>query len=197
MIDNMYTVMKRISEIRGRFGLNRSHDAAQVGTQPARQSYREFQKRAMAEGANDEAAAADRGIAGINGNTVEEIGKIADYYAAKKMVPPALVKAVIEAESNYDPRAVSPKGAKGLMQLMPSVIHDLGVKDPFNAGENIEAGVSLLKDLLVEYNGDYTRALAAYNAGRRAVNEKGGVPDIPETRQYVKKVIDAYLKNSQ
>ncbi len=161
MIDNMYTVMKRISEIKGRFGLNRRHDTAPAGTQPVSQSYQEFQKRAMAEGNNEGAAAADKGIDGIKGNTVEEIGKIADYYAAKKMVPPALVKAVIEAESNYNPRAVSPKGAKGLMQLMPSVIHDLGVDDPFDAGENIEAGVSLLKDLLGEYNGAYTGALAA------------------------------------
>ncbi|MBP7738559.1 MAG: lytic transglycosylase domain-containing protein [Spirochaetes bacterium] len=141
--------------------------------------------------------AADSAIAGIKGNSVEEIRKIADFYAAKKLVPPALVKAVIEAESNFNPNAVSPKGAKGLMQLMPSVIRDLGVGDPFDPGENIEAGVSLLKDLLKEYNGDYTKALAAYNAGRRAVNEKGGVPDIPETREYVKKVINAYVKNSQ
>ncbi len=197
MIDNMYTVMKRINEIRGRFGLNRRQDTTPVGTQPGRQSYQEFQKRAMAASDSGGITAADSAIAGIKGNSVEEIRKIADFYAAKKLVPPALVKAVIEAESNFNPNAVSPKGAKGLMQLMPSVIRDLGVGDPFDPGENIEAGVSLLKDLLKEYNGDYTKALAAYNAGRRAVNEKGGVPDIPETREYVKKVINAYVKNSQ
>ena len=83
------------------------------------------------------------------------------------------------------------------MQLMPSVISDMGVEDPFDPAENINAGVGLLKDLLTEYNGDYSKALAAYNAGRKAVNESGGVPDYPETRQYVKKVIESYVKNSQ
>ncbi len=194
MIDNMYTVMKRINEIKGRFGLNRSHAAEQNGGQ---RTYREYQDRAVTAGNAGRNAGEESGIAGIKGNTVEEIRKLADHYAAKNHVPPALVKAVIEAESNYNPRAVSPKGAKGLMQLMPSVIKDLGVENPFDPGENIGAGVSLLKDLLREYGGDYTKALAAYNAGRRAVNEKGGIPDYPETREYVKKVIDSYVKNSE
>ncbi len=197
MIDNMYTVMKRINDIRGRFGLNRHRDAGQAAAQQTRTGYQEYQDRAVVAGKTEKTGADDKGIAGIKGNSVDEIRKLADHYAAKKHVPPALVKAVIEAESNFNPLAVSPKGAKGLMQLMPSVIKDLGVQDPFDPNQNIDAGVSLLKDLLGEYNGDYTKALAAYNAGRRAVNEKGGIPDYPETREYVKKVIDSYIKNSE
>ncbi len=197
MIDNMFTVMKRINEIRGRFGLNQRREAGKAAAQQAGPAYQEYQDRAVRAGKTDRTGTPDSSIAGIKGNTVEEIRKLADHYAAKNHVPPALVKAVIEAESNFNPRAVSPKGAKGLMQLMPSVIKDLGVQNPFDPNENIDAGVSLLKDLLREYNGDYSKALAAYNAGRRAVNEKGGMPDFPETREYVKKVIDSYLKNSE
>jgi soluble lytic murein transglycosylase-like protein len=197
MIDNMYTVMKRISEIRGRFGLNRRPDAGGAAARQTRNGYQEFQDRAVNSGKTEAGRPVDRDIAGIKGTTVEEIRKLADHYAAKKHVPPALVKAVIEAESNFNPNAVSPKGAKGLMQLMPSVIKDLGVQDPFDANQNIDAGVSLLRDLLGEYGGDYSKALAAYNAGRRAVNEKGGVPDYPETREYIKKVINSYIKNSE
>ncbi|MBN2080281.1 MAG: lytic transglycosylase domain-containing protein [Spirochaetes bacterium] len=189
MTESMYAIMRRIGEIRGRFGLNarQGHTGETAGM-----SYREHQDRALAArraGAGGDAPA-------VRGNDIEGIRRLADHYAAEKRVPPALVRAVIEAESNYNAAAVSPKGARGLMQLMPSVINEYGVKDPFDPGENINAGVSLLKDLLDEYNGDYTRALAAYNAGRRAVNESGGVPDYRETREYVKKVIDSYLKNS-
>jgi soluble lytic murein transglycosylase-like protein len=197
MTDNMYTVMKRITEIKGRFGLNRHRDAGQAAAQQPRTGYQEHQDRAVRAGKTERPGPVDSDIAGIKGNSVEEIRKLADHYAAKNRVPSALVKAVIEAESNFNPRAVSPKGAKGLMQLMPSVIKDLGVQDPFDPNENIDAGVSMLKDLLREYNGDYTKALSAYNAGRRAVNEKGGMPDYPETREYVKKVINSYVKNSE
>ncbi len=189
MIDNMYTIMRRINEIRGRFGAGMNRQPA-VGGGAGTAGYREMQDQAVA-------GARDSEIAGIKGKTVEEIGMIADHFAGVNRVPPALVRAVIEAESGYNPEAVSPKGAKGLMQLMPSVISDMGVEDPFDPAENINAGVGLLKDLLTEYNGDYSKALAAYNAGRKAVNESGGVPDYPETRQYVNKVIEAYVKNSQ
>lgn len=187
MIDSMFTIMRRISEIRGRFGVGMIRQPA-GGAETT--GYREMQDRAAAK-------ERDNGIDGITGKSAEEIGKLADHFAKTQKVPPALVRAVIEAESGYNPEAVSPKGAKGLMQLMPSVISDMGVEDPFDPAENINAGVGLLKDLLTEYNGDYTKALAAYNAGRKAVNESGGVPDYPETRDYVKKVIDAYVKNSQ
>jgi soluble lytic murein transglycosylase-like protein len=197
MIDNMFTVMKRINEIKSRFGLNRRRPAARNTDGKAPMTYGEHQNRAVASGNVPQTAKPGNDIAGIKGKTVDEIHKLADHYASLNRVPPGLVMAVIQAESNFNPLAVSPKGAKGLMQLMPSAIKDLGVQNPFDPNENISAGVQLLKNLLNEYNGDYRKALSAYNAGRQAVNESGGVPEIKETREYVKKVIDAYMRNSE
>ncbi len=189
MTESMYAIMKRIAEIRGRFGLNeRQGHPVETGAM----TYREHQERALAAMRPDAGGEAPV----VRGNDIEGMKRLADHYATAKRVPPALVRAVIEAESNFNPSAVSPKGARGLMQLMPSVMQDYGVTDPFDPGENINAGVSLLRDLLDEYDGDYTKALAAYNAGRRAVNESGGVPDFRETKEYVQKVINSYLKNS-
>jgi soluble lytic murein transglycosylase-like protein len=197
MIDNMFTVMKRINEIKSRFGLSRHRQVVRNAGGQEPKLYQDYQNRAVASGNTAKPATPGSDIAGIKGKTIDEIHKLADHYASVNRVPSALVKAVIQAESNYNPQAISPKGAKGLMQLMPSVIKDLGVQNPFDPNENISAGVHLLKNLLNEYNGDYRKALSAYNAGRRAVNESGGVPEIRETRDYVKKVIDAYMKNSE
>jgi soluble lytic murein transglycosylase-like protein len=102
------------------------------------------------------------------------------------------VKAVIKAESRCDPTAVSPKGAMGLMQLMPSTVESMGVKDPFDPRENIEAGVRYLKWLLERFNGNIGLALAAYNAGPTRVKRFGRVPPYRETREYVKKVMRFY-----
>jgi soluble lytic murein transglycosylase-like protein len=96
-----------------------------------------------------------------------------------------LVHSVIQTESNYNPLAVSNKGAEGLMQLIPSTARRFGVKDSFDSTENVEGGVKYLKYLLDLYHGDYTRAVAAYNAGEGAVSRYGGVPPYKETRNYV------------
>jgi soluble lytic murein transglycosylase-like protein len=101
----------------------------------------------------------------------------------------ALVKAVIRAESDFDRLAVSPKGASGLMQLMPVTAAEHTVRNVFLARENIEAGCEHLRELLDRYGSDVERALAAYNAGARRVDEWGGVPPIPETRQYLERVL--------
>ncbi len=106
-------------------------------------------------------------------------------------LPVKLVRAVIEQESGFRPCAVSPKGAQGLMQLMPDTAAELKVKDVFDPAENIAAGVKYLKQLLDKYKGDNKLALAAYNAGPAAVDAASGIPDIPETRDYV----EAILKN--
>ncbi|TAL35451.1 MAG: lytic transglycosylase domain-containing protein [Spirochaetes bacterium] len=128
---------------------------------------------------------------------MEDITRIARESATRNGVPEDLVLSVIKAESGFNPNAVSPRGAKGLMQLMPTVIQALGVKDPFSPEENIDAGVGLLRGLLDRYNGDYKKALSAYNAGEGAVDKNGGVPPYKETQDYVKKVISQYLQNSK
>lgn len=107
-------------------------------------------------------------------------------------IDPALVHAVIEAESNYRPNARSQVGARGLMQVMPATARDLGVasaKRLFDPQDNIETGVKYLKFLLERFDGDLTSALAAYNAGPGAVQKYDGVPPFPETRDYVRKVL--------
>jgi hypothetical protein len=103
-------------------------------------------------------------------------------------VDPALVRAIIMAESSYNPRAVSKRGARGLMQLMPRTAEYLGVKDSFNPEHNIDAGVRYFKKLLGQFNGDVKLALAAYNAGSRKVREYKGIPPFKATQHCVKKV---------
>ncbi|HNQ78749.1 MAG TPA: lytic transglycosylase domain-containing protein [Acidobacteriota bacterium] len=103
-----------------------------------------------------------------------------------------LVIAVIKVESNFNPRAVSPKGAKGLMQLMPSVEKDEGVTRVFDPKENIAAGVRYLKRLIDACEGDLGLALAAYNAGLKRVRDAEGLPNISETRSYVAKILAMY-----
>jgi soluble lytic murein transglycosylase-like protein len=96
-----------------------------------------------------------------------------------------LVRAVIDKESAARPCAVSMKGAQGLMQLMPATAEQFGVRDPFDPKQNLEAGATLLKQLLTRYNGDVSLALGAYNAGPARVDREGGVPPIQETLRYV------------
>lgn len=103
-------------------------------------------------------------------------------------VDPALVRAIIMAESSYNPMAVSKKGARGLMQLMPKTAEYLGVKDSFDPEHNVDAGVRYFKKLLGQFNGDVKLALAAYNAGSRRVREYKGIPPFKATQHYIKKV---------
>jgi soluble lytic murein transglycosylase-like protein len=108
--------------------------------------------------------------------------------AAEQSLPPELLHSVIQVESNYNPSAVSPKGAQGLMQLIPETARRFGVLDSFDPVENIQGGAKYLKYLLDLYQGDYPRALAAYNAGEKAVAKYGGVPPYAETQNYVAQV---------
>ncbi len=116
----------------------------------------------------------------------------------KYSLDPALVMAVIHAESQFDPMAVSPKGAVGLMQLSPVVTRELGINDPFNPQLNIDGGVRYLKGLLVTFDGDKELALAAYNAGPTQVYRYNGVPPFKDTQKYLKQVfhyLSFYQKN--
>jgi len=111
-------------------------------------------------------------------------------------LPPALVHAIIKAESNGQRKAVSPKGARGVMQLMPFTSKRMRVADPFDPIENIEGGIRYIKELLVSFEGDLTNTVAAYNAGPAAVRKYGGVPPYQETRLYVRRVMDLYREYS-
>jgi len=111
-----------------------------------------------------------------------------DQLGRRDSIDPDLIKAVAMVESGFDPKAVSPKGAMGLMQLMPATAAQYGVGDPLDPHESLAAGSRHLRDLLERFDGSVTLALAAYNAGSGAVQRYGGVPRYPETMDYVRKV---------
>jgi len=112
--------------------------------------------------------------------------------AERHSLDPALVMAVVGVESGFQAQAVSPKGAQGLMQLMPRTAREMGVADAFDPAANLDGGSRYLSSLVARYEGDLTRALAAYNAGMGAVARHGGVPPYAETRRYVQKVLGRY-----
>lgn len=112
-------------------------------------------------------------------------------------VDESLIRAIIHAESAYQPDAQSPKGAQGLMQLMPATQMELDVSDPFDPQENIQGGARYLSQLLAQFNGDYELAAAAYNAGPNAVNKYGGIPPYDETKEYVRRVKILYRRYGQ
>nr|MDP9147318.1 lytic transglycosylase domain-containing protein [Acidobacteriota bacterium] len=114
--------------------------------------------------------------------------------ADRHRVDPALIRAVIQTESNWNIGALSNRGAGGLMQLIPTTAHRFGVNDVFNPQQNIDGGVHYLRTLLERYNGNLDMALAAYNAGEGAVDRAHGIPAFRETRNYILKVQEAYFR---
>jgi soluble lytic murein transglycosylase-like protein len=118
-----------------------------------------------------------------------QLSALIDQNATKEGVKPELIRAVIEKESANRPCAISPKGAQGLMQLMPDTAQQFAVADPFDPKQNVEAGTKLLKQLLTKYNGDVSLALSAYNAGSGRVDQEGGIPQIRETINYVADIL--------
>jgi soluble lytic murein transglycosylase-like protein len=136
----------------------------------------------VAEEVTDQLAAGEAG----------DLDGLIERVARRHGLDPALVRAVVAVESGFRARAVSHKGAQGLMQLMPGTAAELGVGDAFDPAQNLDAGVRHLLSLLVRYRGDLRLALAAYNAGAGAVGRHGGVPPYRETRDYVRKVLERY-----
>jgi soluble lytic murein transglycosylase-like protein len=118
-----------------------------------------------------------------------ELKRMIDGAARRQNVDPLLVREVAREESGFRPCAVSAKGAEGLMQLMPGTQVLLQVRNPFSAQQSLEAGSKLLKLLLDRYHGDLSQALSAYNAGPTRVDQAGGIPEIPETKNYVSDIL--------
>jgi len=132
------------------------------------------------------------------GPAVHAYRDIIREYARAYRLEEALVKAVIKAESNYNPQSLSSKGAQGLMQLIPETARLMNVNDPFDPAENIRGGSNYLRLMLDQFSGNLDLALAAYNAGPNAVQRHGGIPPYTETRQYVQRVrqyLDQYRHN--
>jgi len=123
---------------------------------------------------------------------VRDLQAIINDASVRSHIDADFIASVIRAESAGNPKAVSPKGAQGLMQLMPQTASTLGVRNSFDPEENVDGGVRYLRDLLVKYNGDAAKALAAYNAGPQRVQQYGGVPPYRETHAYVARVINDY-----
>lgn len=125
------------------------------------------------------------------------IDRIVVDMARKYALPPSLILAVARAESSLNPTAVSPRGARGVMQLMAGTAQELGVKDAFDPADNIEAGARLLRRLLEKYDGRVAVALAAYNAGEGAVARNKGVPPYRETHSYIRKVVKDFEREEK
>ena len=121
-----------------------------------------------------------------------DLARLAAEAARRHGLDPALVMAVVGVESGFQTEAVSAKGAQGLMQLMPATARDLGVTNPFDPVSNLDGGSRYLSSLVARYDGDLTKALAAYNAGMGAVARHGGMPPYAETRDYVRKILGRY-----
>jgi soluble lytic murein transglycosylase-like protein len=142
--------------------------------------------------AESEASPDNREILRGRAMTSRELDSIIDEASRRHDVDPNLVRSLIKVESNFNARAVSPKGAMGLMQLMPGTARTLNVRNPFDPQQNVDGGVRHLKHLLQDFNGDVKLSLAAYNAGAGAVARSKGVPRNAETRRYVKRVTALY-----
>ena len=139
-----------------------------------------------------EPAPPDPAIAVDSVADTRDLSSIVSDASDRRQVDADLIASVIRAESSNNPKAVSPKGAQGLMQLMPQTASQLGVKNSFDPAENVDGGVRYLRDLLLLYNNDMIKALAAYNAGPQRVQQYKGVPPYRETRAYVARVVKDY-----
>ncbi len=154
-----------------------------------------FSKPAARSSAGDASRETDAARAASFANAVRgDIARLVRSSAARAGVDPALVAAVANVESGFDPRATSRDGAVGVMQLMPETARDLGVGDRYDPAQSLRGGAAYLRALLDRFGGDLPSAIAAYNAGPSAVERFGGVPPYAETREYVRRVLAAYRR---
>lgn len=187
MLENMTAALSRIQEIKAQFGHPGPNSAVSVvphGTATGSGTRTDSIQPFFPQYLLDAAQKAGRSTSASN----SDYDDLIDQASAKYGVDASLIKAVIQAESGFNPNAGSPAGAQGLMQLMPKTARGLGISDPFDPAQNIDAGTRYLKGQLDRY-GDVNLALAAYNAGPGNVAKYGGVPPFRETQNYVAKVL--------
>ena len=205
VFQNIGNVLSRIDEIKRKYGVNKTVAYPGFDYWLDREMKIEQEEDAvenlLVEKSDEETAPAQdtshirdmNSGGGTNEDTKQNTDRFNDIIreaSQRFMVPEQLISAVIKQESSFDQRAVSPKGAMGLMQLMPATAAFLGVEDPFNAEENIFGGTQYLRELINRFNGNLNKALAAYNAGPQRVGED--IPDIPETKDFIQSVLDYY-----
>jgi len=179
-IDSVARIIQRINNIESRFAPK--IDAPPVMPPVAEQSFAEILEKAEKQNNENYQSAI------YNNSNASDVAGLVQSTALKHGVNPKLALAVAKAESNLTPTAVSPVGAVGVMQLMPATAQELGVKNIYNLEENIDGGVRYLKQMLLTFGGDTTKAIAAYNAGPGAVKNYNGIPPYQETQNYVRKV---------
>ncbi|MDI6736242.1 MAG: lytic transglycosylase domain-containing protein [bacterium] len=172
MLESVANVLSRIQQIQERFG-----EMGGIASQGDEPSFEDTLNKAMLQERK---------------NSPSEFTGLIDTYSQKYGLNPNLVTSIIKAESNFNPDAVSKKGAAGLMQLMPGTAKELGVTNIFNPEENIEGGTKYFRTLLDNFNQNLPLALAAYNAGPETVKKTNGIPPIAETKNYVEKVLKFY-----
>lgn len=146
-----------------------------------------------AKGVGAKPASSGRSVA-FSARPVTDLSQVVNEASGRYRLDPDLVNSVIKAESGFNVRAVSPKGAQGLMQLMPGTASQLGVPNAFDPQANVDGGTRYLRELLERYNFDLVKALAAYNAGPQRVEQFGGVPPYYETRAYVARIVKDFNK---
>ena len=168
---HLQLTLERIQAIRSRF------EPARAEAQPADASFEQFLNEAQTN-------AVDR----------NQVTGLIQNAARQQQLDPALIEAVVQTESGFNPNAVSPAGAQGLMQLMPGTARELGVSDPMDPEQNINGGARYLKQMISRFK-SVPLGVAAYNAGPRAVQKHGGVPPYAETTRYVEKVLKRYEAN--
>ncbi|MBP2629403.1 MAG: Lytic transglycosylase catalytic [Firmicutes bacterium] len=184
MMEGISQVLQRIINIEDRFSPNKAIKNSKFQSYVDGAMNTKVNQNSSTLKANDGKSAATNAPADINA--------LINQSAQKYGIDPKLVSAVAKAESNYTPNAVSDAGAVGVMQLMPDTASSLGVTNIYDPRDNIEGGVKYIKQLLNTFDGDVSKAVAAYNAGPQAVKNYNGVPPYAETQNYVKKVLDLY-----
>jgi soluble lytic murein transglycosylase-like protein len=191
-LEGLQGALARIREIQSR--LEPLSSEASDGTS-AGGAFADALSAAMAPGGGTDAEAAGSlsGLSSLSNLAMPaNLTEVIREQGERAQLDPNLLKAVIRNESNFNPRAVSPVGAQGLMQLMPGTARGLGVQDSFDPAQNVAGGAKYLKSLLNRYDQSLPLALAAYNAGPGAVDKHGGVPPYAETTRYVQKVMQSY-----